>query len=105
MTTGERMTQAPSGWHSRRAMLALGVAALSSALALQPHTALAQTDPLPSWNDGGVKQSILKFVADVTREGSPTYVPTAERIGTFDNDGTLWAEQPVYFQLQFALDR
>jgi phosphoglycolate phosphatase-like HAD superfamily hydrolase len=99
------MTHARSGSLSRRATLALGAVALSSAIALQPYAALAQTDPLPSWNDGGVKQSILKFVADVTREGSPTYVPTAERIGTFDNDGTLWAEQPVYFQLQFALDR
>ncbi|WP_332684893.1 HAD family hydrolase [Bosea sp. (in: a-proteobacteria)] len=64
----------------------------------------AQTDPLPSWNDGKAKSTILDFVGKVTREGGPDYVRPAERIATFDNDGTLWAEQPVYFQLQFAFD-
>lgn len=54
--------------------------------------AMAQTtDPLPSWNDGKVKQSIINFVAKVTKQGSPDFVPPAERIATFDNDGTLWA--------------
>jgi hypothetical protein len=68
--------------------------------------ATAQTaDRLPSWKDGKAKQSIIAFVARVTREGSPDFVPPAERIATFDNDGTLWAEQPMYFQLLFALDR
>ncbi len=68
--------------------------------------AIAQaTDPLPSWNDGKAKQSILAFVEKVTTPGSPDFVPPAERIATFDNDGTLWAEQPMYFQLLFALDR
>jgi haloacid dehalogenase-like hydrolase len=62
-------------------------------------------DPLPSWNDGASKQSIVNFVGKVTKEGSPDFVPTAERIATFDNDGTLWCEQPMYFQLFFALDR
>ncbi len=62
-------------------------------------------DPLPSWNDGPVKQSILGFVGKVTTQGSPDFVPQAERIATFDNDGTLWSEQPIYFQFQFALDR
>ncbi len=62
-------------------------------------------DPLPSWNEGKSKQSILDFVAKVTKEGSPDFVPVAERIATFDNDGTLWSEQPVYFQLLFAIDR
>ena len=62
-------------------------------------------DPLTSWNDGTAKQSIVEFVAKVTKEGSPYYVPAAERIAVFDNDGTLWAEQPMYFQLLFALDR
>ena len=62
-------------------------------------------DPLPSWNDGKTKQSILTFVATVTQEGSPDFAPPAERIATFDNDGTLWAEQPMYFQLAFAIDR
>jgi len=66
----------------------------------------AQTvDPLPSWNDGNARQSIVEFVEKVTKAGSPDFVPHAERIATFDNDGTLWAEQPMYFQLLFALDR
>jgi len=62
-------------------------------------------DPLPSWKGGRAKQSILDFVAAVTREGSPDFVPPPERIATFDNDGTLWVEQPMYTQLAFALDR
>ena len=73
-------------------------------LALLSAVAHAQ-DPLPSWNDGKAKQAIVAFVAKVTKEGSPDFVPPAERIATFDNDGTLWAEQPMYFQLLFALDR
>jgi hypothetical protein len=60
---------------------------------------------LPSWSDGRAKQSILDFVAAVTREGSAQYVPVPERIATFDNDGTLWVEQPIYTQLAFVLDR
>jgi phosphoserine phosphatase len=63
------------------------------------------TDPLPSWNDGISKQAIYQFVKDVTAAGAPIFVPPAERIAVFDNDGTLWAEQPMYVQLQFALDR
>jgi phosphoserine phosphatase len=62
-------------------------------------------DPLPSWNDGPTKQGIISFVEKVTKEGSPTFVLPAERIATFDNDGTLWCEQPVPVQLYFALDR
>jgi phosphoglycolate phosphatase-like HAD superfamily hydrolase len=62
-------------------------------------------DPLTSWNDGAAKQSITEFVERVTKEGSPDFVPPEERITTFDNDGTLWCEQPMYFQLLFALDR
>jgi len=62
-------------------------------------------DSLPSWNEGEAKQSILRFVESVTREGSPTFVPVLERIAVFDNDGTLWAEQPLYFQLVFSMDR
>ena len=68
--------------------------------------AAAQTvDSLPSWNDGNAKQSIIAFVEQVTQAGSPNFVPPAERIAVFDNDGTLWAEQPMYFQVLFALDR
>jgi phosphoglycolate phosphatase-like HAD superfamily hydrolase len=62
-------------------------------------------DPLPSWNDGPAKQAIMHFVGKVTKEGSPDFVPPEQRIATFDNDGTLWCEQPMYFQLLFALDR
>ena len=65
---------------------------------------LAQ-EPLPSWNDTATKKAIVTFVDRVTRQGSPDFVPVPERIATFDNDGTLWAEQPTYTQLAFALDR
>jgi phosphoglycolate phosphatase-like HAD superfamily hydrolase len=65
----------------------------------------AQSDPLPSWNDGPTKNSITDFVARVTAQGGAGFVPPAERIATFDNDGTLWVEQPVYFQVAFAFDR
>ncbi len=71
---------------------------------LDSTAAFAQPDPLPSWNDGNAKAAILDFVGKVTREGGPDYVKPAERIATFDNDGTLWAEQPAYFQLLFAID-
>jgi phosphoglycolate phosphatase-like HAD superfamily hydrolase len=67
--------------------------------------ALAQTDPLPSWNEGEVKQSIVKFVQAVTQSGGAQYVAPEARIATFDNDGTLWSEQPMYFQASFAFDR
>ena len=69
-----------------------------------PAIAQAQ-DPLPSWNDGAAKQAIVKFVKEVTNKASPKYVAPAERIAVFDNDGTLWVEQPIYIQLAFALDR
>jgi phosphoglycolate phosphatase-like HAD superfamily hydrolase len=87
----------------KRALLA----ALTFGLALTlGGLATAQTaDPLPSWNNGTAKKSIIEFVAKVTNKGSPSFVPPSERIATFDNDGTLWAEQPMYFQLFFALDR
>lgn len=64
-----------------------------------------QVDPLPSWNDGAVKEAILAFVAAVTEEGGEQFVPARDRIATFDNDGTLWIEQPFYTQLFFALDQ
>ncbi|GEO16299.1 HAD family hydrolase [Microvirga aerophila] len=67
--------------------------------------AVAQTGPLPSWNDGPAKQAVIAFVTDVTREGSLDFVPEPERIATFDNDGTLLIEQPIYVQFAFALDR
>jgi hypothetical protein len=95
---------------SRRQMLSvLAALPLVSGSLLHPEAASAQAatsaNSLPSWNDGATKQSILDFVAAVTREGSPDFVPPAERIATFDNDGTLWVEHPMYTQLAFALDR
>ena len=66
---------------------------------------LKAADPLPSWRDGAAKQSIVTFVKDTTRKGSPDFVPVAERIAVFDNDGTLWSEQPMYFQAFFIFDR
>jgi len=90
----------------RRAVLsALLVSTAAAAMPLSARLALAQGDPLPSWNAGANKQSILNFVAAVTEEGSSDFVPAPQRIATFDNDGTLWCEQPMYVQLAFALDR
>lgn len=81
------------------------VAALARNLSQRTDATAGKTDPLPSWNDGAAKQSILKFVREVTKEGSPQYVPPTQRAATFDNDGTLWSEQPVYFQALFVRDR
>jgi hypothetical protein len=64
-----------------------------------------RTDPLPSWRDGAAKSAILDFIEKTVTPGSTQFVPPPERIAVFDNDGTLWSEQPVYFQLAFALDR
>jgi len=87
---------------SLRACLALAIlfGGASNAVA-QP----SKADPLPSWNDGAPKKAIIGFVTHVTTPGGPAFVPQAERIAAFDNDGTLWSEQPFYFQLAFALDR
>lgn len=74
-------------------------------LLLTAASVFAQADPLPSWNDGKSKKSIMDFVAKVTKRGSPDFVPVPERIATFDNDGTLWAEMPLYFQFLFGIDR
>ena len=62
-------------------------------------------DPLPSWNDTGPKKNVIAFVERVTKEGSPDFVPIADRIATFDNDGTLWVEAPIYTQVVFSFDR
>jgi len=61
--------------------------------------------PLPSWNDGAARSALVDFVARVTKEGGKDYVPPAERIATFDNDGTLWCEQPIQVQIFFLIDR
>ena len=65
----------------------------------------AQTDPLPSWNDGPAKQAIIRFVQDTTDKSSTKYVPPEDRIATFDQDGTLWVEHPMYTQALYCLDR
>ena len=67
--------------------------------------AFAQTDPLPSWNDGPAKKAILGFVQETTTPGGPKFVPPEARIATFDQDGTLWVEHPIYSQVAYALDR
>src|SRR5262249_34679321 len=87
---------------TRRTLLG---AAFVIACCVQPVAVLAQSDPLPSWNDGPSRKSIVEFVTRVTTQGSPDFVPAAERIATFDKDVTLRAEQPGYFQFWFALDR
>ena len=81
-------------------LLTLGLALVFAA------AATAQTnDSLPSWNEGEAKQAITRFVKDVSTAGGSRFVPLAERIAVFDNDGTLWAEQPMYFQLAFVHDK
>jgi phosphoglycolate phosphatase-like HAD superfamily hydrolase len=82
-----------------------GALALGSLFARATASVAAQDDPLPSWNDGKAKQAILDFVAAATKEGGEGFVPTEERIATFDQDGTLWVEQPLYTQAVFAIDR
>ena len=67
--------------------------------------AFAQSDSLPSWNDGATKKAITDFVAKVTAQGGADFVPVDQRIATFDNDGTLWTEQPLYFQFIYTFDR
>lgn len=69
------------------------------------NTTSINSEPLPSWNDTEHKKAIIGFVEKVTTEGSPDFVPITERIATFDNDGTLWSEQPMYFQFYFIFDR
>ncbi|MBZ9656114.1 HAD family hydrolase [Phyllobacterium lublinensis] len=82
-------------------MAALGIAAVLMA----GEAALAQSDPLPAWNDTAPKMAIMDFVRKVTTANSPDFVPEPERIAVFDNDGTLWTEHPIYVQLAFMLDR
>jgi hypothetical protein len=98
--------RAPSGINRRGLLATAATLSLLFAPALSfLRQAQAQTDPLPSWNDGPNKKAITDFVARVTQQGGPDFVPPAERIATFDNDGTLWVEHPMYTQLAFILDR
>jgi hypothetical protein len=72
---------------------------------LVPLFSWSQTDPLPSWNEGDLKKGLIGFVSNATKEGSAGFIPVNDRIAVFDNDGTLWSEQPLYFQLFFVFDR
>src|SRR5215213_4957148 len=98
--------QLPGLGPNRRALLS-SLAVLPTLVELGSISAQAQgqTDALPSWNDGATKNAINEFVSRVTVQGGPYFVLPAERIAVFDNDGTLWIEQPMYVQLAFALDR
>jgi phosphoglycolate phosphatase-like HAD superfamily hydrolase len=87
-------------WDHRASTLALVALALLAGCA-----SIAPVDPPPSWNDGPTKSAIIKLVDDTTRAGSADFVAPAERIATFDNDGTLWTEQPIYVEVEFTLDR
>jgi phosphoglycolate phosphatase-like HAD superfamily hydrolase len=82
--------------------VAVGLPLLVATMVAQP---AVRRDALPSWNDGPSKQAIVKFVTDAVARGGPGYIAPADRIAVFDNDGTLWAEQPIYFQFAFSLDR
>ena len=81
------------------------VFALSSAVVFATCLAAESTDPLPSWNNGAIKQAIIAFVQTTTDKSNPKFVPPAERIATFDQDGTLWVEHPMYSQVVYCLDR
>ena len=92
----------PTLIHGLPLILATSCSAATPPAAQKPALALAA---LPSWNDSASKRAIVDFVARITRDGGPEFVPASERVAVFDNDGTLWAEQPLYTQLAFALDR
>jgi len=97
----------PANRISRRLMLSTLTVLPTLAGPFRPTSVSAQlqTDLLPSWNDGTAKAAIKDFVARVTTQGGPDFVSVDQRIATFDNDGTLWVEQPTYVQFAFALDR
>ena len=97
----------PSSGIDRRAMLTTLAALPALSATLLTASAQVQTTDglLPSWNDGAAKQAIVEFVRATTTQGSPKFVPTAERVAEFDQDGTLWVEHPVYTQVMYCLDR
>src|SRR4249919_3891601 len=95
-------------FHSLKSKVCTGsvarLLALSAVLAFTAPVWAQSDDPLSSWNDGAAKQAIVEFVKATTDSSKPTFVPPDEQIATFDQDGTLWVEQPVYSQLVFCLD-
>ncbi len=94
-----------NAFSGKRRRLVLQILGAYLTLALPAFSWAQNVDPLPSWNDTAPKKAILAFVEKVTKEGSPDFVAAADRIATFDNDGTLWCEQPIYFQGLFVFDR
>lgn len=105
---GKQRVRVRTAGVDRRSLLGGGIAAAITGSAARlglPETVGAQDDPLPSWNDSAVKAAILTFVAAAIDEGNNDFVPVADRIATFDQDGTLWVEQPIYGQAVFAIDR
>jgi phosphoglycolate phosphatase-like HAD superfamily hydrolase len=92
---------------NRRVFFPVVGAFLASLAVPSPNSAMSATadDPLPSWNDGATKKAIIEFVQATTDSTKPTFVPTEQRIATFDQDGTLWVEHPVYSQVMYILDR
>jgi len=101
-----KSTQTAIGIYLLPVLLLVATACTAPSEDATPGTAALETkDPLPSWNDGSAKQAIISYIGSVTDSGGNTFIPVDDRIATFDNDGTLWSEQPAYFQLFFALDR
>jgi hypothetical protein len=95
----------PAAIIGRCGVIAAFVGLVAAFSLIAPATVAAQTDPLPSWNDGPAKTAIIEFVKTTTDAGSPKFVPPEERIATFDQDGTTWVEQPIYTQVMYCLDR
>ena len=108
-TCGEPVTLRARSYYSIAIVGRLGFVTLVAALVVislvSPRAALAQADPLPSWNDGPAKQAILNFVKATTDQSNPDFVQPEARIATFDQDGTLWVEHPMYSQVQYCLER
>ena len=95
----------PAGYGETSRRVRQNILAIALLTAAAFTTIARAAEPLPSWNDTAVKQAIVAFFEKVTQPSSPDFVPVPERIATFDNDGTLWAEQPMYFQVAFMFDR
>lgn len=100
-----RLTTPAAATTNHGVVRAIRLAAVLAVLPACSRPVTAAADPLPSWRDGKAKKAIFEFVERSTARDSPDRIPEAERIATFDNDGTLWAEKPIPFQLAFALDR